>query len=124
MLMRGNLDRPIDDEPFPGVQRTSFSSPRSTVTQYRFAPHSEFPRHVHDQEQITIVQEGQVEFSVGGSVHQLTEGDWVVVEPRIEHGLTAGLRGARVLAIVSPARVLADEFDVVAGSEPGLEAGS
>jgi quercetin dioxygenase-like cupin family protein len=116
MLMRGNLDRSVDDEPFPGVERTSFSSPRSTVTHYRFAPHAQFPRHLHDQEQITIVQEGEVEFSVGDQVFGLSDGDWFVVEPRVAHGITAGSRGARVLAIVSPPRAAADEFDVVAGT--------
>jgi quercetin dioxygenase-like cupin family protein len=50
--------------------------------------------------------------SVGGHAACMRPGDWSVVDPGVEHGITAGEDGARVLAIVVPPRASADEYDL------------
>jgi quercetin dioxygenase-like cupin family protein len=103
------------DEPYPGVHRRSFSSERASVTSYEFEPGARFPIHRHRQEQITIIDRGQVELTIGEQTQPLAEGDWSVVPGELEHGIVAGPGGARILAILVPARESLDEITVVPG---------
>lgn len=109
----GSFDGLPADQPYPGVERRSFDSREATVTRYSFAPDASFPLHRHPQEQVTLIERGTVELSVGGSLRRLEEGDWSVVAPGVEHGIRAGARGARVLAIVVPRRTHSDAYDLV-----------
>jgi quercetin dioxygenase-like cupin family protein len=100
-------------EPFPGVERRVVEADGATVSRYVFAPGGVFPRHVHSQEQITIVETGEVELDVEGERTTLRAGDWSVVPGGIAHGISAGASGAAILAIVVPRRVSAEEYTVV-----------
>jgi quercetin dioxygenase-like cupin family protein len=112
----GRFDDGVTDEPYPGVVRRGFNSERATVAAYSFEPGASFPIHHHQQEQITVVQEGELEFTVGDQVHALSTGAWCVVAPGVQHGLTAGAQGARVIAMVVPRRDRPDDYSVV---DPG-----
>ena len=105
-------DLPVD-EPWPGVRRCAFDTQHATITRYEFEAGAEFPLHNHPQEQITLVQEGEVEFTVDGDVKRLGPGDWSVVPPDVPHGLRAGAGGARFLAIVVPKRDSPHAYNVV-----------
>jgi quercetin dioxygenase-like cupin family protein len=111
--VRGNFDQLPADLVYEGVTRRSFSSEQATVTSYTFAAGATFPGHRHAQEQITLVQAGEVEMTIGDGVERLAAGDWSVVASDVEHGITAGPCGATVLAIVVPRRESADAYTVV-----------
>jgi quercetin dioxygenase-like cupin family protein len=100
------------EEVFPGVRRSSFSSERATVTSYVFRPGARFPLHSHPQEQITLIEEGEVEMTIDGAPRRLVAGDWSVVAPGFEHGIRAGREGARVVAIVMPPRERPNDYSV------------
>ncbi|MST32402.1 cupin domain-containing protein [Acidimicrobiaceae bacterium USS-CC1] len=51
-----------------------------------FQPNTEAPRHVHVEEQIVIVLEGEFEFDIDGEVRMLRKGDVAVVPPWVPHG--------------------------------------
>jgi quercetin dioxygenase-like cupin family protein len=108
----GHLDDLPVDEPYEGVHRRTFSTEHATLTSYRFAAGASFPLHSHEQEQITVVQEGEVEFTVAGAVQRLSSGGWSVVGPGVEHGLRAGREGAAILAIIAPRRESPDAYTV------------
>ena len=114
--LSGSFETLDADEPYPGVTRRSFSGERATVTAYRFEPGASFPRHSHPQEQITIIERGEVRFTVGEFVEELQAGDWCVVPADIEHGLEATGEGAEVLALIVPRRQHPDAYSVVTGS--------
>jgi quercetin dioxygenase-like cupin family protein len=99
------------EQPFPGVTRRTLPSERATVTRYDFEPGARFPLHRHAQEQITLVERGEVEFDAGRTVSSLAAGDWSVVAPNVPHGVRAGPNGARILAIV-PGRQAADDYQI------------
>ncbi|HEY7536640.1 MAG TPA: cupin domain-containing protein [Gaiellaceae bacterium] len=109
----GSFDALDADEPFPGVERRVVEADGATVARYVFAPGGAFPRHVHPQEQVTIVEAGEVELDVEGERTTLGAGDWSVVPGGIAHGITAGAAGAAILAIVVPRRASADEYTLV-----------
>jgi unsaturated pyranuronate lyase len=104
MSTEGSLDGLPVETPFPGVRRRTFSSLQATVAEYSFDPGARFPLHRHVQEQITLVQEGDVEFTADGRSQQLSPGEWSVVAGGVEHGIRAGARGARFLAVLVPRR--------------------
>jgi quercetin dioxygenase-like cupin family protein len=101
------------DEPWPGVLRRSFDGQRATVTLYDFEAGAEFPLHSHPQEQITLVEEGDLQLTVGGSVVRLRPGDWSVIPPDVPHGISAGSAGARVFAMVVPRRQSPNAYTMV-----------
>lgn len=103
------------EEPFPGVRRQALSTRRATVSRYTFGPAASFPLHRHPQEQITLIESGSVELTIAGDRVDLGAGDWSVVEPDVEHGITAGAEGAIVFAIVSPPRAAPDEYELASG---------
>lgn len=111
--MRGRFDEMAAEEVYAGVLRRSFSAEQATVTSYSFAPGAAFPLHRHPQEQITLIEAGEVEMTVGDQVEALSAGDWSVTPPELEHGLRAGPDGAQVVAIVVPRRESADGYTVV-----------
>ena len=101
-------------EPYEGLRRRTFDSAGSTVNEYAFEPGVSFPLHRHPEEQITLVLEGSVEWTVDGATSTLGAGAWSVVGPGVEHGITAGPEGARIVAIITPRRARADAYTIVA----------
>lgn len=108
----GSFDGLPAAEPFPGVRRESFTTERATVSRYTFEPGAAFPLHRHPQEQTTLILEGDVEMAIRGARRALRAGDWSVVGPDVEHGITAGAHGARIVAIVAPPRMRSDEYEI------------
>lgn len=114
MTQFGSFDTLEGDEPFEGVHRRAFSTDRATVTEYRFAPGAQFPQHHHHQAQITLVEEGDVTFTVDGDARDLGPGEWSVVPGHVPHGLRAGPCGARIRAILVPARGSTEDVEFAA----------
>jgi quercetin dioxygenase-like cupin family protein len=102
-----------EDEPYPGLCRRAFDADGATVTRYTFEPRATFPRHRHAQEQITVIEAGSVEFTIGDETKTFAAGSWSVVPGQVEHGITAGPDGATILAIVVPRRSEATPLVVV-----------
>jgi quercetin dioxygenase-like cupin family protein len=103
------------EEAYPGVMRQSFSSEEATVARYTFSPGARFPLHSHPQEQITLVHSGSIEMTVAGEQSTLGGGEFAVVGKGVEHGITAGPDGARVVAIIVPPRRGEGEIQVSEG---------
>ena len=104
------LPEPTEQQPFPGVRRRSFESTQATLASYVMEPGAGFPLHRHPEEQITVICDGDAEFTVDGERHRLTAGQTFVVPPHVEHGLRAGPSGARLIAVVVPRRASADAY--------------
>lgn len=94
------------EEPYPGILRQSFSTERATVSRYTFSPRASFPLHRHPQEQITLVEQGSVEMTIEGKPTTMGAGAFSVVPGNVEHGITAGDSGARIVAVVMPQRAV------------------
>jgi quercetin dioxygenase-like cupin family protein len=105
------------DEPFPGVMRRRLDATGATLTSYRFQPRARFPVHRHAEEQLTLVDEGEVILRVQDRTRQLSRGAWAVIPGGVEHGITAGPDGARITAIVVPRRATGDAYEVVDGQD-------
>lgn len=88
----------------PLLRRKVIDGSSMTMTRYSFSPGGRFPLHVHQQEQITYVLEGAIQFTFDEASHSLGGGDMVVIPPDLPHSAQAGPDGAEVLSVVSPSR--------------------
>jgi quercetin dioxygenase-like cupin family protein len=80
----------VDDieavEMVPGLQFRPVIGERALANFASFAPHSEAPMHVHEEEQITIVLDGELEFTIDGETRTLRRGDVAVMPSWVPHG--------------------------------------
>ena len=52
----------------------------------RYNPNTVAPLHTHEEEQITVVIEGELEFDLAGDLRMMGPGMAVVVPPGVPHG--------------------------------------
>lgn len=118
MNPHGDFEQMTTYEPFPGVVAAAFSTDRATFTRYVFDPGAGFPLHHHEQEQVIVVEEGEVDFTVDGETQRLGPGGWSVVRPNLVHGLRAGDAGGQILCVVSPPRDRNDDYQLADRDQP------
>jgi unsaturated pyranuronate lyase len=69
-----------------------------------FAPDAPAPMHHHAEQQIAIVLEGELKFTVGTETKAMHAGDCVVIPPHVPHGGAAGSQGCTVIDVFTPPR--------------------
>jgi quercetin dioxygenase-like cupin family protein len=82
------LDIAEDVEPVefvPGLEFRPALGQATMLNSVRFSPHTEAPLHAHDEEQITVVVEGELEFDLDGDVRLLRPGMVAVVPANVPH---------------------------------------
>jgi quercetin dioxygenase-like cupin family protein len=72
-------------EMVPGLNFQPVLGDKLMVNFVSFAPHTEAPRHWHDEEQITFVIEGEFEFEVGDEKRTVRRGEAIVIPPNVPH---------------------------------------
>ncbi|HUX04400.1 MAG TPA: cupin domain-containing protein [Acidimicrobiales bacterium] len=70
----------------PGLEFRPVLGEKTMVNFVHFAPHVEAPMHVHVEEQIVLVLEGEFEFDIDGDVRTMRPGDVAVIPPWVPHG--------------------------------------
>lgn len=81
-----------------------------------FPANSGFPSHIHPEEQVSIVREGEMEFTLGDTTRLVRPGDVIVIPPNVSHaGRTRG-EGCRLIDVFAPAR--SGIRDVIAAADP------
>jgi mannose-6-phosphate isomerase-like protein (cupin superfamily) len=86
------VDLANDVEPvmfLPGLEFRPALGQATMLNSVRFAPHTEAPMHAHEEEQITLVVEGELEFDLDGDVRLLTPGMVAVIPANVPHGARA-----------------------------------
>jgi quercetin dioxygenase-like cupin family protein len=69
-----------------GVKRRVFTTGKIMVVQYLYEPGAVFPEHHHPQDQIVIVEKGEIEFQVGDRTHRLVPGSLLSIPGNVPHG--------------------------------------
>jgi quercetin dioxygenase-like cupin family protein len=72
-------------EMVPGLEFRPVVGQNVMVNFVHFAPHTEAPRHWHDEEQISFVLEGELEFEVGDETRVVRRGEAIVIPPNVPH---------------------------------------
>jgi quercetin dioxygenase-like cupin family protein len=88
----------------PGLEFRPVLGERTMTNFVRFAPHTEAPLHVHEEEQIVIVLEGEFEFELDGEVRTMRAGDVAVAPPWVPHGARTTDSGCYEVDVFNPPR--------------------
>jgi quercetin dioxygenase-like cupin family protein len=70
----------------------------------RYEPHTEAPLHVHSEEQVTFVLEGEFEFEVAGEKLIMKPGDVVWIPAMVPHAARTGAKTCYQVDVFSPPR--------------------
>ncbi|HUY24256.1 MAG TPA: cupin domain-containing protein [Candidatus Saccharimonadales bacterium] len=101
------LDLAQDVEPVvfqPGLEFRPAVGEATMVNSVHFAPHTVAPRHAHDEEQITVVVEGELEFDLDGEVRLLSPGMVAVIPANVPHGARTGEQPCHEYDVFNPPR--------------------
>ena len=69
-----------------------------------FAPHTVAPMHVHEEEQVVIVLDGELEFVIDGQTKLLRPGDVAVIPSWVPHGARTLEVGCTEVDVFTPPR--------------------
>lgn len=89
---------------FPGVHIRTCAGERMMVSVVDLEPGSVVEEHSHPHEQVGMLLEGRVVFSVGGEEKTLAAGDVWVIPGGVKHRVVVLDRPARAIDIFYPVR--------------------
>ena len=84
-----NVDSVTPVEFLPGLGFRPVLGEKAMTNFVSFAPGAEAPRHVHEEEQIVIVLDGEFTFDLDGDVRVMRKGDVAVIPSWVPHGAKA-----------------------------------
>lgn len=89
----------------PGVRRAGFGTERALLVMNELAPGMEVRPHSHDFDQLALVVEGRVRFTVDGEPFEVGPGEVLLIPAGAEHaGEPLDDRRALNLDLFAPAR--------------------
>ena len=89
---------------FGTVTAKTFWGEKMLMSLVELPANSVVPLHSHPHEQVGIILEGEVTFTIGGESRLLQPGDMWVIPGGVEHTLTTGDQPAKALDVFSPLR--------------------
>ena len=88
----------------PGLGFRPVLGQRTLTNFVSFAPGAVAPRHVHEEEQIVIVVEGELVFDLDGDVRTMRKGDVAVVPSWVPHAAWTTDSACEEIDVFSPPR--------------------
>lgn len=88
----------------PGIERQMVVGQNVMLCRFRFQPFVVTAEHSHPHEQMTLVVQGKVKFTVSGEEHILSAGDVLHFPPHNRHGATMLDEEVILIDIFSPVR--------------------
>ncbi len=88
----------------PGIERQMVVGQNMMMCRFRFAPLVVTAEHSHPHEQMTLVVQGKVKFTISGEEHILSAGDVLHFPPHNRHGATILDETVVLIDIFSPIR--------------------
>jgi quercetin dioxygenase-like cupin family protein len=95
---------PVIDVWGTAVRARRVEGERITLALVELAPDAIVPGHQHEAEQLGLVVEGSVRFTIGEEQRELGPGGSWRIPSNVPHQVTAGRSGATVIDIFTPTR--------------------
>jgi quercetin dioxygenase-like cupin family protein len=89
---------------FPGVDIFTTHGERLMLSLVELQPHAVVAMHSHPHEQMGLLLEGELEFTIGGQTQRVLPGQMWRIPGGVPHGCVAGDKPARALDVFSPPR--------------------
>jgi quercetin dioxygenase-like cupin family protein len=99
-----NVDEMTPVEFLPGLGFRPVLGQRTLTNFVDFAPGAVAPHHVHEEEQIIIVLEGELVFDLDGDVRTMRKGDVAVIPSWVRHGAWTTDRHCLEIDVFCPPR--------------------
>ena len=117
-----NVDTLEPVEFVPGLGFRPVAGQRAMTNFVSFQPRTTAPRHVHEEEQIVIVLEGELTFDLDGDVRTMRKGDVAVVPSWVPHAAwTTDSRCLEIDVFCPPRRSLLELAEAhAAGTQAGV----
>src|SRR5262245_13513422 len=103
---------------FDGVNGRVIRGEELTLAVVELDPDAIVPEHQHANEQLGLVLEGTVRFTLGDETKELGPGGIWRIPSGVPHSLVTGAGGAVVIDIFAPPRLDWDELEVTAERAP------
>lgn len=87
-----------------GVLGRAIEGAHITMGVLELEPNSVVPEHQHHHEQLGMVVQGSMTFTIGGERRHLVAGDTYNIPGNVPHGVVTGPGGAVVIDVFSPVR--------------------
>ena len=91
-------------EIFPGVHIFTTAGERMMLSVVELAPHAVVEPHSHPHEQMGLLLEGELTFTIGGQTKTLRPGEMWRIPGGVVHGCVAGDQPAKALDVFQPVR--------------------
>jgi quercetin dioxygenase-like cupin family protein len=105
----------------PGLRFQPTLGENTLANLVTFEPRTEAPMHVHVEEQIVIVVDGEFDFTIDGETRTMRTGDIAVIPPWVPHGAVTRDSGCVEVDVFSPPRTTLLAHAGKAGSpEPAI----
>ena len=89
---------------FPGVRIHTAAGDRMMLSVVDFEPHAVVEAHSHAHEQMGILLEGELTFTIGGETQRITPGQMWRIPGGVEHRVVAGDQPAKAIDVFHPVR--------------------
>ena len=87
-----------------GVTARVVNGERMTLAAVDLKPNAIVAEHHHDNEQLGVILQGTMTFTIGGETRHLSAGDTYVIPSHVPHDAVAGPEGATVVDVFAPGR--------------------
>jgi quercetin dioxygenase-like cupin family protein len=98
------LDECSQHEIFPGVTIRAIGGEKLMLSHVVLQPNSVVEHHSHPHEQMGILIEGEMTFTIGDETRELKVGEMWKIPGNVPHLVKAGPRGAVAIDIFHPVR--------------------
>ena len=99
-----NIESVKSAEFVPGLTFRPVLGQRAMTNFVHFEPGAEAPRHVHEEEQIVIILDGEMTFDLDGDVRVMRKGDVAVIPSWVPHGAWTTDTSCLEVDVFSPPR--------------------
>lgn len=89
---------------FPGVQISTAAGEQMMLSLVEFAPRAVVEPHSHPHEQMGMLLEGELAFTIGGQTQTLKPGDMWRIPGGVVHSAVAGEKPVKALDVFHPIR--------------------
>lgn len=100
LLTSQSLDRLIDVQEGSVVSRILLKKTSGNVTLFAFAPGEGLSEHTTPHDAIVLMAGGKMEITVGGTAHQVMEGQVLLLPAGIPHALRAEAPSRMILVMI------------------------
>ncbi len=82
------------------VSKQLLKKPNGNITLFAFDKEESLAEHTSPYEAVVYMVDGEMEITIGGKLHSVAQGEYIVMPPNISHGLKALTKSKMLLTMI------------------------